>query len=129
MSCTALVIAAKSAGGHGTALLAKLISLGQKYFEQMLSAGLVVIGFNYSIFIAAQTRQRNRGHESTVAVLWPEHPLIAIIHQQLAVSGNDPACLVAKAKCLYFNNLQNDSSDGHFRIRRFSIFKPGFDSR
>jgi hypothetical protein len=42
-------------------------------------------------------------------------------HHQLAVSRTDPARLSAKAKCLYFNNLQNDNSSGHFRIRRFSI--------
>jgi hypothetical protein len=73
-------------------------------------------------------REREDG-QCPVAILWPEQPLIPVIHQQLALSETDPACLVAKAKYLYFNNLQNDSSNGHFRICRFSIFKPGFDSR
>ena len=64
-----------------------------------------------------------------MAILWPEPPLVPVIHHQLAVPRTDPACLLAKANWFHFNNLQNDSSNGHFRIRRFSIFKPGFDSR
>jgi len=73
--------------------------------------------------------QRRGSPHSTVAILWPEQPLIPVISHKLAVSRTDPACLSAKANWFYFNNLQNDSSIGLFRIRRFSIFKPGFDSR
>jgi len=74
-------------------------------------------------------RQGRAASESTVAILWPEPPLIPVISHKLAVSRTDPARPSAKAKCLHFNNLQNDSASGYFRIRRFSIFKPGFDSR
>jgi hypothetical protein len=74
-------------------------------------------------------RQGRAASESTVAILWPEQPLIPVTSHKLAVSRTDHACLSAKANWFYFNNLQNDSSRGDLRIRRFSIFKPGFDSR
>jgi hypothetical protein len=64
-----------------------------------------------------------------VAILWPDQPSTAINGHNFLCFGTSPARLLARAKYCSFSWLQNGSSRASIPVLRFSIFKPGFDSR
>jgi hypothetical protein len=70
-----------------------------------------------------------RPKKKIVAILWPEQPRIPVNGHNFTRFDSEPARPLAKAKLFVFSCLQSGSFNGSFQVLRFSIFKPGFDSR